>query len=153
MRTQGARPQLDRRDVVIRQEFADGVPRFVFYVGDDVAQFAWDDEQTAVRQAIRFATEFRVAAWWKAGARDYLLLKARPDEEECPEAEALHVTLLNRLRGQFLEMPGLSLTVNQAERLCGIDGSICKAVLDALVDVRFLRISNDGKYRRMTDGS
>jgi hypothetical protein len=41
---------------------------------------------------------------------------------------------LQRLRGEFLEMPGLRLTVSQAQRLCGVDPAICKAILDALGD-------------------
>ena len=149
---QSAQTSVDRRDVVIRQELVDGVERFVFYVGDDVAQFAWSDKESAVRKAIRFATSFHVAAWWKTGDREYQLLKGRPARRELPDGEALHLMMLNQLRGQFLEMPGLALTVNQAERLCGIDASICKAVLDALVDAHFLRISHDGRYRRTLDG-
>jgi hypothetical protein len=149
---QGAQPSVNRRDVVIRQELADGVERFVFYVGDEVAQFAWSDKEAAVRKAIRFATNFHVSAWLKTGEREYLLLKGRPERRELPDGKALHLMMLNQLRGQFLEMPGLALTVNQAERLCGIDASICKAVLDALVDARILRISHDGRYRRAIDG-
>jgi hypothetical protein len=37
---------------------------------------------------------------------------------------------LQRLRGEFLEMPGLRLTVSQAQRLCGVDPAICKAILE-----------------------
>jgi len=59
---------------------------------------------------------------------------------------------LQRLRGEFLEMPGLCLTVAQAQRLCGVDPAICKAILDALVDAKFLGIRRDGSYGRLTDG-
>jgi hypothetical protein len=59
---------------------------------------------------------------------------------------------LQQLRGEFLEMPGLRLTVGQAQRLCGVDAAICKAVLDALVDAKFLCIKRDGSYGRLTDG-
>ncbi len=59
---------------------------------------------------------------------------------------------LERLRVEFLEMPGLRLTVNQAQRFCGVDPTICKAVLDALVDARFLCVRPDGAYRRVSEG-
>lgn len=49
-------------------------------------------------------------------------------------------------------MPGLRLTAPQVERLCGADRITCKAVLDALVDAKFLRVSPDGTYTRLTDG-
>jgi len=59
---------------------------------------------------------------------------------------------LQRLRGEFLEMPGLRLTVQQAQRLCGVDPAICQAILDALVEAKFLCIKRDGSYGRLTDG-
>ena len=59
--------------------------------------------------------------------------------------------LLERLRGEFLEMPGLRLTLAQAQRLCGIDPGCCKAVLDALVEARFLCLKPNGMYARLTD--
>jgi hypothetical protein len=58
---------------------------------------------------------------------------------------------MERVRAEFLEMPGLRLTLRQVERLCGVDQSICKPVLDALVDARFLRMGADGTYARLTD--
>jgi len=59
---------------------------------------------------------------------------------------------LQRLRGEFLEMPGLRLTVQQAERLCGVDPAVCKAILDALVEAKFLSVKRDGSYGRVADG-
>ena len=63
----------------------------------------------------------------------------------------MHRTI-ERLRAEFLEMPGLRLTARQVERLCGVERTVCKAVLDALVDAKFLHVSPDGTYRRLTDG-
>jgi len=60
---------------------------------------------------------------------------------------------IERLRAEFLEMPGLRLTPAQVERLCGVEQTICKIVLDALVDAAFLRVSADGAYMRVTDGA
>ena len=59
---------------------------------------------------------------------------------------------LERLRAEYLEMPGLRLSVAQIERLCGVDRIVCQAVLDALVDARILRVNPDGTYARLTDG-
>jgi hypothetical protein len=59
---------------------------------------------------------------------------------------------IERVRAEYLEMPGLRLTSAQVERLCGIEQTICNAVLDALVDARFLRLGTDGTYARLTDG-
>ena len=61
----------------------------------------------------------------------------------------MHRTI-ERLRAEFLEMPGLRLTAVQVARLCGLDRTICKAVLDALVDMKFLRVAMDGTYTRLT---
>jgi len=48
-------------------------------------------------------------------------------------------TLVNRVRREFDEMPGLQLTVPQAARLWGMEISACESVLNALVETSFLR--------------
>ena len=57
---------------------------------------------------------------------------------------------IERLRAEFAEMPGLRLTAGQVQRLCGVDAALCQDVLDALVDVKFLRANADGTYVRLT---
>jgi hypothetical protein len=42
--------------------------------------------------------------------------------------------LLERIRSEFQEMPGLQLTVEQAHRLCGVELIACQAILDELVE-------------------
>ena len=61
--------------------------------------------------------------------------------------------VLERLRAEYLEMPGMKLTIKQIQRLCGIEPKMCKMVLDALVNARFLRLNSDGTYVRLTEGS
>jgi hypothetical protein len=56
--------------------------------------------------------------------------------------------LLQRIRGEYLEMPGLRLTAEQARRLWSLDLITCRSLLDALVEANFLRRSGDGKYSR-----
>ncbi len=49
-----------------------------------------------------------------------------------------------RIRAEFIEMPGLRLTVPQASRLWGLDASVCEAVIEALVTQAFLRRTSSG---------
>ena len=65
----------------------------------------------------------------------------------------LHTRIIERIRGEYLEMPGLRLTPAQAQRLCGVDQTVCKAVLDALVDAEFLSVNAHGMYTRASDGA
>jgi hypothetical protein len=60
--------------------------------------------------------------------------------------------VLERLRAEYLEMPGLRLKLEQVQRLCGIEPSICKVVLDSLVNAKFLCVKSDGCYARLADG-
>lgn len=53
-----------------------------------------------------------------------------------------------RVRGEFLEMPGLSLTRAQAQRLWGLDDTTCKHVIASLVAHGFLRQVADGRICR-----
>jgi len=63
-----------------------------------------------------------------------------------------HDMLLKRIRVEYLEMPGLNLTLAQAQRLCGVERILCKTAFDALVDEKFLRVGLDGSYARRSDG-
>jgi hypothetical protein len=59
--------------------------------------------------------------------------------------------VLNRVRSEYIEMPGLTLKSEQVQRLCGIDGTACTVVLEALVDAGFLTLRDDGSYSRSRD--
>ena len=63
-----------------------------------------------------------------------------------------HNTLVIRIRAEYLEMPGLRLSIEQVQRLCGVERALCRRVLDALVMERFLCVKSDGMYARLTDG-
>ncbi len=56
--------------------------------------------------------------------------------------------LVVRIRGEYSEMPGLSLTVPQARRLFGLEQSTCQLLFDRLVDARFLRRTRHGRFIR-----
>jgi hypothetical protein len=60
--------------------------------------------------------------------------------------------VLQRVRGEFSEMPGLCLTPAQAQRLWGLDQEFCGELLKALVDARFLVQRRDGSFIRVDDG-
>ena len=58
-------------------------------------------------------------------------------------------TLVNRVRAEFLEMPGLRLTVAQATRMWGLDSASCHKVIDLLVKASFLRWTPAGTVVRV----
>src|SRR5262245_10863382 len=60
--------------------------------------------------------------------------------------------LLNRIRGEYLEMPGLRLTRQQAQRLWGLDTDTSVRLLHELVELKFLTCGADGAYVRLSDG-
>jgi hypothetical protein len=67
--------------------------------------------------------------------------------------EARIVAWLDRVRGEYLEMPGLSLTEEQARRMWGLDVTVCRALLDALSRAGFLHRTHSGAYIRRDKAS
>ena len=64
-----------------------------------------------------------------------------------------HITdWLQLIRAEYLEIPGLSLTKRQVQRLWGLDLVTSEAVLAALVDVKFLRRTGRDAYIRADVG-
>ena len=70
-----------------------------------------------------------------------------------PESTRSIDEVLRRVQGEFLEMPGLRLTEPQARRLWGLDSVWCEAVLDALVDAKFLFKTRTGAFMRIDHAS
>jgi hypothetical protein len=58
-----------------------------------------------------------------------------------------HDPLRSRVQAEFLEMPGLVLSLDQAARLFGIDAISCGDALTELVDSGLLTTSG-GRFRR-----
>jgi len=56
--------------------------------------------------------------------------------------------VLQRIQGEYLEMPGLRLTTAQAQRLWGLERDVCEKLLAALVDTKFLCRTRDGAFVR-----
>jgi hypothetical protein len=67
--------------------------------------------------------------------------------------EEVSDVILHRIYGEFLEMPGLRLTMSQAQRLWGLDERTCHVLLEYLVDAKFLCRSAHGNYCRSSDGA
>jgi hypothetical protein len=72
--------------------------------------------------------------------------EARPTGLTLPAA-----TVLQRVQNEYQEMPGLILTEDQAKRLWGMDAAMCRTVLAALLEQRFLRRTAAGAYVRAWD--
>ena len=60
--------------------------------------------------------------------------------------------VIKRVRAEYVEMPGLQLTLDQAVRLHGLDRTLCQAVMDRLVREMFLWVKPNGTYARLTCG-
>jgi hypothetical protein len=56
--------------------------------------------------------------------------------------------IVQRIRAEYLEMPGLALRPEQVQRLCGVDKALCESVLTTLVESGFLSRRADGAYGR-----
>lgn len=59
------------------------------------------------------------------------------------------IDLLQRVQGEFLEMPGLRLTARQAQRLWALDAASCSEILSTLVEGGFLFQTRDGSFKHV----
>jgi len=57
--------------------------------------------------------------------------------------------LVMQIESEFLETPGLKLTIPEGQRRFGVDEITCVAVLDALVDSAVLVKTRDRVYARL----
>ena len=60
--------------------------------------------------------------------------------------------VLQRIQGEYVEMPGLRLTPAQAQRLWGLDRATCERLLKVLVNDNFLSETRDGSFVRTEGG-
>jgi hypothetical protein len=68
--------------------------------------------------------------------------------DDVPASRAmLTEALLHRIRGEFREMPGLTLTLRQAARLWSLDPVTCDTALRILVEERFLDQTRRGAFQ------
>jgi DNA-binding IclR family transcriptional regulator len=64
-----------------------------------------------------------------------------------PDHQTSALRALQLLKSEYLEMPGLRLTVRQASRLIALDADKTQPLLEALVDTGFLRHTPTGFVR------
>src|SRR5437870_7184149 len=69
-----------------------------------------------------------------------------------PSMTAVPNELVNRVRQEFLEMPGLVLTCGQASRLWNLEIAVCEALLGVLVREGFLFRREGGAFLRRGSG-
>jgi hypothetical protein len=55
---------------------------------------------------------------------------------------------VRRVRAEFFEMPGMRLTLAQAQRLFGLPNDICEWILVELMREGFLSRTNNGMFAR-----
>lgn len=74
--------------------------------------------------------------------------QSRKSSPPTPTVPAALAAELRRIRAEYEEMPGLHLTLPQAQRLWQLDAARCASLLEALVDVHFLKRTAMGGYVR-----
>jgi len=76
----------------------------------------------------------------------------RPRPRTWPAVErrdaAGRLALMDRIRGEFMEMRGLALTAREAARLLRVPPPVCSRVLTSLTTEGSLRVTPDGRYTR-----
>lgn len=65
-----------------------------------------------------------------------------PVERTSPALDAV----LNRVKGEYNEMPGMCVTPMQAQRLWGLDSATCELVLTTLLERGVVRRTLRGMY-------
>ena len=63
-----------------------------------------------------------------------------------------HYDWIRMIRAEYLEIPGLVLTKRQAQRLWGLEETVCDVLLDAMVADKFLRKNPRDAYVRADSG-
>jgi hypothetical protein len=90
---------------------------------------------------------------WIVGCYDDRRERTAPMADPLNEEATVEFhALVERARGEFLEMPGLRLTIPQAARLWGLDTDSCSRIIETLVGLSFLRWTPDGNVARVDRG-
>lgn len=66
---------------------------------------------------------------------------------QCPDdADRIRRELVRRIRAEFEEMPGLSLTSAQASKFFGMSPEVCADILANLIEEGMLSLNGDRRY-------
>lgn len=63
------------------------------------------------------------------------------------QSEAIR-TLIEQVKAEYAEMPGLSVTLPQAQRLWAVDRPTCEEAFSHLIARRVLRMTTKGRFVR-----
>jgi len=160
-------------DVIVRQVRPEGAASVIFLLGTPTSpdQFTVVNRDAAISRALAFATRFYVRAWFandtapdafvllgtfRKETAEGTVVKSPARRAEAPPRQATETPLDDlamRIRAEFLELPGMSLTGAHIQRLCGVERSPCQASLDALVAAKFLCVRGDGTYTWLSDAA
>lgn len=94
-----------------------------------------------------------------AGCDTFLIKPCLPDaltleiDRILDTRHAAHERARQRIHAEYVEMPDMLLSAEDVSRLCGLDVSVCRVVLDALVREDFLSLGPRGRYARAITGS
>jgi hypothetical protein len=70
------------------------------------------------------------------------------DEDDMLMPTPTLTKLVQRIRAEFDETPGLEITVDEGVRFWALDAEACEHVLTRLHETGFLLKTHDGHYRR-----
>ena len=113
------------------------------------SQLRYASYAEALKVAIRWASSSGVSIWRTSGNNWFdRIFPASPDVRTLSFEQ-----LISRIKGEYIEMPGLWLTPDQGARLWSLDRAQCEELLVALVNDGFLAARGDGKYGRVTSDS
>jgi len=124
-------------DVIIARSARQG-DAYTIQIFQHLPQILYPTYELALEKASRWAAANDVGIWLTEDGSTFTP----------PYSADEH--LLRRVKSEFAEMPGLQLTVNQAERLWHIDPRTCERVLERLVERQYLVRHADGRYGRIT---
>lgn len=63
-------------------------------------------------------------------------------------ADGIDTRPIERVLGEYREMPGLALTIDQAHRLWGCDAVLCRRIAEVLIERQVLRWSRERRLVR-----
>jgi hypothetical protein len=75
-----------------------------------------------------------------------MALTSAPDEVSTRADDGRQLT--HRVQAEYFDMPGLCITLSEAQRLWATDRQTCEIVLRELLSRRFLRITTNGRFIR-----
>jgi hypothetical protein len=68
------------------------------------------------------------------------------ESKAAPHSSRSDGCLMSRVRGEYAEMPGLRLTLPQAQRLFGLESAACAVIFENLTRDNFLCRGRDGRF-------